>query len=595
MGIPRLAGHLQPFSVSTTIGHKSDHIEDSSQIANNTSLIIDGPGLAYHLYYRLAHRSGTQSVFDAVPSYGEIAQAVLAFLSELEAHNVQMYDLLLQVPLNYQSVNLLHSTHIYFDGYLPIHKRDIRLARLESYLKDLVKLQYKYPNGFEVSEAHSTLAALPPSHLFNSFHSIPHALRRLPAPPILVPAVIGALITSKYTSVIEVVPGEADTYCASAARHEGGMILTSDSDMLVYDIGKGGAVILFSGLEVQEEDDDDATSRSSRLQATIYRTAEIAIRLEMPNLQRLAYEIKSDPTVGFAEARRRVKEPVKDPLLWQRFQEEYSTATTPSLSASRPSIQQMLDPRLSELIIQLSSSAERDEANIYLPFLVDDPSRASAWNVSSSIRHALYNMLASHISTSQYSAPPQSITEVSRKGLRIVASTVDLSASSSLTDQQRVIDEPDALGSRIRMVKSRFRDLSPMLQYRIFALKETYDWYIANDKNPPSRKLIVCAITGEVGSPIVWEDIHLQAQIEAVLYSLRMVKQSLEYIEKVGIGKFVELESMFEDLPPLSGLLPSRMELRGVTEKERIDVTEVVAYVMDSNKEGSIEEAGDLQ
>lgn len=89
MGIPRFAGHLQHYSVSTTLGHKSAHDNDSDTV-DPPKFLIDGPGLAYHVYYRLAHRFNALGAFDALPSYDQIGQAAIAFLSELEAHHVQM-------------------------------------------------------------------------------------------------------------------------------------------------------------------------------------------------------------------------------------------------------------------------------------------------------------------------------------------------------------------------------------------------------------------------------------------------------------------------------------------------------------------------
>ncbi|KAL8805366.1 MAG: hypothetical protein Q9200_005459, partial [Gallowayella weberi] len=174
--------------------------------------------------------------------------------------------------------------------------------------------------------------------------------------------------------------------------------------MLVCDIGDKGAVVFFSGLEMQEDQDGGTAIRGM-----VHRTSEMAKRFEMPNLQRLAYEIKNDPTIGFSEAKRRTKLPVEDGLRWQAFREEYLLPANPSPTGSLEQ-QPFLDPRLSELILQLSSPTERNDATIYLPFLIDDPSRASAWNISAEIRHTFYNLLATLL-TPPSSTPFQSIKE----------------------------------------------------------------------------------------------------------------------------------------------------------------------------------------
>ena len=88
MGLPRFVGQLQHYSISTTLGHKSTHRnENSGDDTVPLKFVIDGPALAYHIYYRLSHRS---NALEALPSYGQIGQATIAFLSELEAHHVQM-------------------------------------------------------------------------------------------------------------------------------------------------------------------------------------------------------------------------------------------------------------------------------------------------------------------------------------------------------------------------------------------------------------------------------------------------------------------------------------------------------------------------
>ena len=421
------------------------------------------------------------------------------------------------------------------------------------------------------------------SQLFDSSHSLPSSLHGLPAPPFLVPAVLDELSQTKYASITEVVPGEADTFCAKAAKDEGGMILTSDSDMLVYDIGDKNAVVFFAGLEIYE--DPDTTRVSSVLKANVYPTAQIAKRLEVPSLLLMAYHCKSDPTLSLSQARRRTHQPVQDASLWQRFKEAYSIKDLDQISSARSlGIEQrsFLDPRLSELILQLSAAPGNGAINIYLPFLIDDPSRASAWYVSSFIRQIIYDLVAARAATIQASLPLPTIVEFSRRGLRTVPSIVSPLPSSDPIAEQKYICDIHTLSFRLRDVKARFRTISTMFQYRIFALRESYRWYIINSKNPPSRKSIAPTMTGHLGSLVQWEDIHLDAQICSVLYALRMVKQCLGYItvEKSGREGIIELQDTLEDLPPLSGLLPSFVEMKGLAEKEKIEVSQIVSYIM---------------
>ncbi|KAL9635801.1 MAG: hypothetical protein Q9204_002487 [Flavoplaca sp. TL-2023a] len=566
MGIPRFASYLHPYSSYTTLGYKNSPCDDNNgDIVHSPKFIVDGPALAYHIYYRLVHRSHATGAFDALPSYHQIGQATIAFLSELEAHHVQI-------------------SHVYFDGHLPLHKRPVRLGRLQSCLKDLIKIQTKHPKGLALSNSHYVSSSpLTSSQLFDSSHSLHSSLHGLPAPPFLVPAVLDELSQTKYASITEVVPGEADTFCAKATKDEGGMILTSDSDMLVYDIGDKNAVVFFTGLEIRE--DPNTTRVSSVLKANVYPTAQIAKRLEVPSLLLLAYHCKSDPTLSLSQARRRMLQPVQDASLWQRFKEAYAIKDLDGISSAQSlGIEQrsFLDPRLSELILQLSAAPGNGAINIYLPFLVDDPSRASAWYVSSFIRQIIYDLVAARAATIQAALPLPTIVEFSRRGLGTVPSVVSPLPSSHPIAEQKYICDIHTLSFRLRDAKARFRTISTMFQYRIFALRESYRWYIINSKNPPSRKSIAPTMTGHLGSLVQWEDIHLDAQICSVLYALRMVKQFLGYItvEKSGREGIVELQDTLEDLPPLSGLLPSFVEMKELAEKEKIEISQIVSYIM---------------
>ncbi|KAL8938978.1 MAG: hypothetical protein Q9216_003604 [Gyalolechia sp. 2 TL-2023] len=310
MGIPRLAGHLQPFAVSATLGSDPNSIaaSDTPETRHfSSNVVIDGPGLAYHVYYKsLAGQSSTLNAYDARPSYRDIGEAFLVYLQEMEAHGLVI-------------------THIFFDGALPLHKRPVRISRLESSLKDLTKLHGQYPKGFPTTsllphssqQQHSSgnnprSLFTPTTNPLTPFH------RLLPAPPFLVPAVLDALATSKYASVASIVPGEADPYCALAARDEGGgVILTSDSDLLVYDTGiHGSSVVFFNSIELFASE-TKAGHPNSVLRANIFHPPSISKRLNLPGLQRLAYEIKSDPSIGLSEALSRARRDVGDPSLFR--------------------------------------------------------------------------------------------------------------------------------------------------------------------------------------------------------------------------------------------------------------------------------------
>lgn len=103
MGIPHLISRLQPYAISSSLGcRNSDCLEHRSHTSRR--ITIDGPGLAYHVYYSLlAYKSSYLNSFDAVPSYAEIGQGAIKYLEGLEAYGLTMYgslSLIIRVWIN---------------------------------------------------------------------------------------------------------------------------------------------------------------------------------------------------------------------------------------------------------------------------------------------------------------------------------------------------------------------------------------------------------------------------------------------------------------------------------------------------------------
>ena len=90
MGIRRLTTYLEPYATAATIGCSNSTC--SVHEDGPTSMVIDGPGLAYHIFYRiLAWKPASWHALDALPSYKEIGDATLLFLQELSKHGIVMY------------------------------------------------------------------------------------------------------------------------------------------------------------------------------------------------------------------------------------------------------------------------------------------------------------------------------------------------------------------------------------------------------------------------------------------------------------------------------------------------------------------------
>ena len=92
MGIPRLTNYLAPLAVPTTLGCQIIGCPThANQGLEGRKVFIDGPALAYHIYYRLlAHQLTMLSALDAQPTYNEIGKATLLYLNELQSHGLQM-------------------------------------------------------------------------------------------------------------------------------------------------------------------------------------------------------------------------------------------------------------------------------------------------------------------------------------------------------------------------------------------------------------------------------------------------------------------------------------------------------------------------
>ena len=94
MGIPRLTSYLEPYSVPGLLGCDSFACPIHNPQIHSSCIIIDGPGLAYHIFYRiLAHKPASWNAIDAMPTYQEIGELTVLYLQELEKRGVCLYEI----------------------------------------------------------------------------------------------------------------------------------------------------------------------------------------------------------------------------------------------------------------------------------------------------------------------------------------------------------------------------------------------------------------------------------------------------------------------------------------------------------------------
>lgn len=355
-----------------------------------------------------------------------------------------------------------------------------------------------------------------------------------------------------YAAVTSVVLGEADLFCARAVTERGGIILTNDSDLLVYNLGTQGGVLFLDQLELREA--HRTSSGCDTFQGIVNKTSEVSSLLGFVDFRPIAFEIAQDSHISFAEAINRAELDASDRKLLQAFFDEYDIK--PSSLESYQAIAKeslngrFLDARNSELIIS---------GSMYLPFLIDDPSRTSAWNVSRQLRLFTYSCLALGIKKF-----PKTVFEHGRRGARIAENRVQtLSYEGTVSFAKTLIDSVESF-------KVSVSNLCKKQLWRLYAAYGVYEWYLDENKSPPPESNFVATYTGiTTGDKLTWFDIHVSAQLQAFLYALRALKQVLNslYLNVKADGQTLipaelwAVQMSLSSLPSIKELMPSRLEL----------------------------------
>lgn len=359
----------------------------------------------------------------------------------------------------------------------------------------------------------------------------------------------------------EVVPGEADPFCAQAVRDPvsgvpGALILMNDSDFLVHDLGQEGATAFLNQLETYVDAGSIKGNKCETLRVSMFQNHHISQRLGLESTKRLAFEIKTNPSTTLKAAVRRAHSPSSDPDLLRGFLAEYSEnawkedlpdhATNIAMLKNNKT-NEYLDPRVSELVLQTTLERSERRMNICLPVLIEDPSRASAWNVTMLDRNVGYSCL-------QLCVGGRRVQEVCRKGDRVGTTKID-----SWSEKETAAQASFML-TRIQDCLGCYNSsaISPYGKWRSYAVSQVYPPDISVEDR-------VAALKGNPTAKVwSWEDIQLEAEIQAVLYSLRIVRQIFQYLISVGAAlpnTVLELNQALTELPPLKVLMPTRLEV----------------------------------
>ena len=366
-------------------------------------------------------------------------------------------------------------------------------------------------------------------------------------PSFLVPAIIDALrLSPKHRALVHVVDEEADTFCARHVHACGGTVLTSDSDLLVHNLGEG-QVVFFRDIHKRAD---------SGVICSSYSPAQICAKIGQPSpqgLTRLAYEQKRSPQSSLAQILRASSLLDVNDEDYRHFCREYQHCEADGRSTLKAGSLcgiDRLDPRLSELAVYLRqpvcAGESRGDARVFLPVLMESSARGSAWEHSTPVRQLAYTLLIGL-------GPPYSVLEFRRiqsttqKGRRIEMMSAD--------QAQQFASETLDLFRRIR----RIDNVNENHLWLMFCLaldiiecqredKRSHAWRTFQQQ--PSKK------KGNEASLVSWDVVHLIAQLQAVCYSLRLLCQAMSAASARTGGYFPprvwELSSILDHLPPLA-------------------------------------------
>ncbi|CAI7665986.1 unnamed protein product [Penicillium manginii] len=402
------------------------------------------------------------------------------------------------------------------------------------------------------------------AQIWNSARSLPARWKNLPENPFMVSAVFEDLLNRwsreevlrefgvrldarlpdeyPWANVTVMVAGEADIECARVARSTNSAILTSDSDLLVHDLGVAGSVVFLNSLQLTESTEGSNQASNLSLCGQGITPHDLCRHLGMPNIQRFAYELLTDPHAPFSKLLRLAKEykygdDEKRSVEYCDFLREYECGSGPTFNAASKGedeklFTQGMDPRVSELFWQFVSPETYTQASqfhVYLGVLHEDSSRRCAWEQSRfyrSLGYAILNLSRRAIAAHESEPQAQTVYEFVRRGTRIVAEQI------TLAGEKTVFSDLDCLQRRLDLART----------------------------TPPTAKHLQGFLSkGFMGKATDWGDIHLLAQIQAVLYSLRMLQQLLQIAAKTyDLGVYRDI---LKDLPPLYLLMKSRHDM----------------------------------
>lgn len=397
----------------------------------------------------------------------------------------------------------------------------------------------------------------------------------LPEPPFMVPAVVEDLRTcpldTSFTDVVHLVAGEADKYCAAHGLRTGATVLSNDSDLMVFDTGEEGSVLILDSLEAKTSEDADGIEISG----SILRPNQIITTLRVDSLLRVAFERFKDPYISFNNVVRRAQLPLKpqDQSTFSTFMKEYAVGDANLVSAfPSPSIK--LDTRISELYHQLCRPQERSSQEypqIYLPMLIENHARTNSWTFGLPLRILAYSLLnlSSH-------SDATIVEEHTRSGSRIRPRQLALHTNATSPALSSIVATTlHNLRTMRALLSPTIQDAKPLL-WRLIATCYLLQSLQRNQRPFPDEEWLIGFLRdGYVEGCLALDAVHFDANLQAVWYSFRMLRQVVCLIQQGSRGleagggcRLRELEVEMDDMPGLCDGLVSRIEVAGSSSPE---------------------------
>ena len=361
-----------------------------------------------------------------------------------------------------------------------------------------------------------------------------------------------------WADVTFMVPGEADVACSCVSREKGSAVLSSDSDLLLYELGQHGCVLFLDSVGMYNWNRNRPAD--ARITALRLRPADLVQRLGITDIRYFAYELTRTPQASLSDLVHRSTGVPKKRMVtpdYLMFVEEYQPAMYTCRSDSYPTghLPQYFDARVSELFLQCKyDDVFRLDGTLhmYLTIINDDHARRCAWGAGLCYRELAYSIINTiRPVTDRFTF----VHEYVRRGRRIAIDKI------TLFDEDMVINGTQSLLGQLFQARAMIEDdyTSPTY-WRMFALSEIYCRQINRAGFLGPQQLVRFLRLGHAGEALDWTDVHLLAQMQAVLYSLRILGQLLRASVQHE-GSLDEVRCILSGLPPLYVLMKSRNEM----------------------------------